>query len=161
MFLAHLTCVVVGFGSSFVYPFLGNEAKKRRGVQAQALSEASLATAKIITTPMIYAAGAFGLALAALGPYSLSDAWLSASMAVFLVAVLIAGFLHVPNLKQMTRLTVELAAMGPPPAGAAPSGPPPRVVELEARGKKAGMYGGILHLTFLVLMVLMIWKPGA
>jgi hypothetical protein len=51
--------------------------------------------------------------------------------------------------------------MGPPPEGVTPTGPPPQVAELERRGKLVKQYSGILHLSMLVILVLMIWKPGA
>lgn len=156
----HIGCMIVGFGSSFVYPILGNEGKKRRGIEAKALSDASLAAAKLVTTPVIYAGGAFGLVLALVGPWDIADLWLSAAIVVFLAAVLFAGFVHVPNLQRMNVLVTELAAMGAPPAGA-PAGPPPQAVEMEQRGKAAARNGGILHLSLIVLLYLMIWKPGA
>lgn len=161
LLLLHITCMIVGFGSSFVYPFLGNEAKKRRGIEAKALSDASLSTAEIITTPVIYAGGAFGLVLALVGPWDLADVWLSGAITVFLAAVVFAKLVHVPNLKAMNELITQLAAMGPPPEGGAPAGPPPQAAQLEARGKAAARNGGLLHLAMLVMLYLMIWKPGA
>ena len=161
LLLLHLVCVVVGFGSTFVYPFLGAQAQKRRGVEAAALSDSSLIAAKRVTTPVIYAAGAFGLILVLVGPAEFSDSWVGIAMALFIAAVLFSALVHVPNLLAMNKLTIELAAMGPPPAGAAASGPPPQVAEMEARGKRAAMNGGILHLAFLLLMIDMIFKPGA
>ena len=74
---------------------------------------------------------------------------------IYFVALGVSHGLHTPNLKAMNRLMAEMAA-GPPPEG----GPPPQVAELEARGKKAGMYGGILHLLFVAILLDMILKPG-
>lgn len=160
LLLLHIACMIVGFGSSFVYPILGGEAKQRRGIEAKALSEASLHAAHVVTTPVIYAGGLFGLLAALLGPWDLGDAWLSLAILLYLAAVLFARFVHVPNLEKMNALTAELAAMGPPPAGAT-GGPPPQAVEMERRGGAAARNGGVLHVTFLVILVLMIWKPGA
>jgi hypothetical protein len=156
LFLLHLTCVVVGFGSSFVYPILGVEGRRRGGAPAQALSQSTLLAAGRLTTPVIYLAGGFGLILAIVSPFDMGSAWIAIGLLVFLAAVLFAGFVHVPNLKAMDRLLGEVVAADP-----AAGGPPPQAAELDARGKKAAMYGGILHLAFLVLMIDMIWKPGA
>lgn len=161
LLFAHIVCMIVGFGSSFVYPILGNEAKKRRGIEAKALSDGSLHAAELVTTPVIYAGGAFGLVLGFVGPWDFADAWLSAAVVVFLAAVLFARFVHVPNLQRMNVLVTELAMMGPPPGGVAPAGPPPQAVEMEQRGKAAARNGGLLHLALVVLLYLMIWKPGA
>ncbi|MBI2704653.1 MAG: hypothetical protein HYX32_05100 [Actinobacteria bacterium] len=163
VFLLHLASVVVGFGSSFVYPVLG---AKARGLgpsspkESYAIAHAGLETSKIITTPMIYAAGAFGIVLVFLseGAFKFSQAWISIAFLLFIAAALIAALLHLPNLKAMDALQAKLAAgtVTPNPAG----GPPAEVAELAERGSKAGAYGGLLHVLWLLLMIDMIWKPG-
>jgi hypothetical protein len=64
----------------------------------------------------------------------------------------------------MRALMDELAAPGPPPGaggGSPPAGgPPPQVVEMEALGKRVGVVGATLNLSVVVILVLMIWKPG-
>jgi hypothetical protein len=50
--------------------------------------------------------------------------------------------------------------MGPPPAGAAPSGPPPQVAVMEALGQRLAMGGMFLNVLLVVLVALMVWKPG-
>jgi hypothetical protein len=65
---------------------------------------------------------------------------------------------HVPNLEAMARLGDELAGMGSPPAGASDQ-PPPPVAEMEKRGKAAARNGGLLHVAFATILILMVWKP--
>jgi hypothetical protein len=161
LFLLHLLCVTVGFGSTFVYPLLGKIASERTAAEGTVLTDAALYAAKRVTTPVIYAAGFFGLVLAIVGPYDMGKAWIAIAIVLFAAAVVFAGFVHVPNLVAMNKLSHQLSDAGPPPAGVAPSGPPPQVAQIEARGKRAAMNGGILHLVFLLLMLDMIWKPGA
>jgi hypothetical protein len=156
--VAHLLCVVVGFGSTFVYPLLGAAASKIRGKEAAAISDATLHSAERVTTPVIYAAAVFGLILVAVGPYDWSDRFVQAAIPIVIFGVLFAGFVHVPNLKAMNRLTHELAEMGPPPANEA-GGPPPQAIEMEERGKAAARNGAITTLVFLALLVLMVFKP--
>lgn len=155
--VAHLLCVVVGFGSTFVYPLLGAQASKIRGKEAAAISDATLFSAERVTTPVIYAAAVFGLILVAVGPYDWDARFVQAAIPIVLFGVLFAGFVHVPNLKAMNKLTHELANMGPPPAGA--QGPPPQAVEMERRGKAAQRNGAITTLVFLALILLMVFKP--
>jgi hypothetical protein len=50
--------------------------------------------------------------------------------------------------------------MGPPPEGAPAGGPPPQVAQLEAHGKKLGTFGPVLNIIAVVIIGLMIWKPG-
>ena len=157
VFLLHLLAVIVGFGSSFVYPVMGREARVRRGVEAHALTQASLRTAKAITTSPIYLAGATGILLVIMSDaIGFDEAWISIAFVLFIVSAVVAGALHLPNLRRMDELLGQMAGGGPPQGG-----PPPQLAELEQRGKRAGMYGGILHLSFLALMIDMIWKPGS
>jgi uncharacterized membrane protein len=160
----HILTVIVGFGSTFVYPLYAAKARAAGPPASLVMSEASIEVAKIVTTPVIYAAGVLGLLLVFVAddPGELfKEAWLSISMLLYLVAVLFSAFVHVPNLRAMVGIQESLAAKaagGPPPAGAE-GGPPAEVLELEARGKRAGMNGGILHLAFAVVLVLMVFKP--
>ena len=53
----------------------------------------------------------------------------------------------------------EQLVVGSVKAGA-DGGPPKEVAELGERSSKAAMYGGVLHVIWLLLMIDMIWKPG-
>jgi hypothetical protein len=160
--LLHIGAVVVGFGSSFVYPMFGSRSRQLGPTapkEAFALSDASMAASKVLTTPVIYAAGVFGVVLVLLsdGLIKFSQAWISIAFLLFIVAACIAGFLHNPNLKAMNALSEKIAAGNVTPGA---GGPPQEVLELQERGKRAAMFGGILHLLWLLLMIDMIWKPG-
>lgn len=162
--LLHLVAAVVGFGSSFVWPALAARARKMEPGQGYLLTSTALQLGKPLTTYPIYATGAFGLILVILsaaddfGPWGFDQTWISFALLLFIVAALIAAFLHYPNLKKMDELQARLVAGEAKPS---PNGPPAEVLELQERGKQAGMYGGLLHLLFLLLMILMVWKPGA
>ena len=158
----HVLAVIVGFGSTFVYPLLGNEAKKHPGLEAKGISNANQLAGQRLTEPAIYAAGALGVVLVFVGPSEWEDPWVGLSLVLYVAALFFSLFVHQPNLKRMDALVNELAAMGPPPEGAAaggppPGGPPPQVIEMEQRGKAAARNGGILHLAFFVILVLMVW----
>lgn len=167
----HVLAVIVGFGSTFVYPFTGNYASKHPGLEAKGISNANMVAGLKVTEPAIYAAGVLGLILVIVGPYGFDTTWVSLSIALYIAALVFSIFVHQPNLKRMDALVNELAAMGPPPArgdGPLPGGPsgpperetggpPPQVIEMEACGKAAARNGGILHLTFAVVLVLMVW----
>jgi hypothetical protein len=158
LLLLHLIAVVVGFGSSFVWPALASRARKMEPAQAYAINSTGLAVSKGLTTYAIYAAGFFGLVLVLVGePWEFSQTWISIALTLFIVGVGISIFLHAPNLKAMNALQESLVSGGGTPTQ---GGPPAEVAELQERGKRAGMYGGLLHLIFLLLMIDMIWKPG-
>jgi hypothetical protein len=157
--LLHVATVVVGFGSSFVWPAMATKARKLKGREGYAITHAGLEVSRVLTTPFIYAAGALGVVLIPLSgeAWEFSQSWISASFTVFIIVALVGAFAHAPNLKAMDELSRTLAEGTHTPTQ---GGPPPEVAELEARAKKAGMFGGILHLGWLILMYLMIFKPG-
>jgi hypothetical protein len=63
-----------------------------------------------------------------------------------------------PRVRRLIALQRELVAGGPPPAGA--GGPPPQVVEMEQLGKQVGLLGSLLNLAVVIILVLMVFKPG-
>jgi hypothetical protein len=164
LYLLHLATVVIGFGSSFVYPMLAVRARKlgpEAARESYAINHAAFEVSKMITTPVIYASGVLGVLLALLGKdegIEFSQLWISIAFVLFLAAALIAGLLHVPNLKAMDRVEEQLVSgnVKAPASG----GPPKQVAELAERGKKAASFGGLLHLFWLLLMIDMIWQPG-
>ncbi len=158
----HILTVIVGFGSTFVWPLLASRARAT-GDPAVMLhtSRVSFNGSKVLSTPFIYAAGATGLILVLFGATSdpayieFSDTWISIAFLLYIVGLVISIGFHTPNLKAMLALQEDLAA-APPSAG----GPPPQVAELEERGKKAAMFGGILHLLFALILIDMVFQPG-
>jgi hypothetical protein len=89
--------------------------------------------------------------------WKFSQTWVSIAFVLFLIGVGVSLFVHQPNLRAMNALQEKLVSGQATPAQ---GGPPAEVAELQARGKRAGMVGGILHLIFLLLVIDMIWKPG-
>jgi hypothetical protein len=155
LYLLHILLIVVGFGTSFAYPALAARARQLPPAEGHAIGHASLGISKGLTTYPIWAAGAVGIVLVAVSEgWKFSQAWVSIAFVLFFASALFAWFVHMPNLKRLDALQEELLA-GPPSQGS----PPPQVAEIQARGKRAGMYGGLLHLAFLLLVIDMIWKP--
>lgn len=162
----HIFCAIAGFGSVFFAGIYGAQAAKRKGREGLAITEAVDLVGEKVATPFIYGVFVLGIVLVLISEktWSFETLWVALSIGLFVVAIGISHGLHRPNLKKMLALTRELAEMGPPPDsgdGGPPSGSgPPQAVELAARGKKAALYGSILNLLVLVLLVLMVWKPG-
>lgn len=155
----HVLLVIVGFGSTFVYPITGRYASTHPGPEGKGISNANLLAGNRLSEPCIYASGVMGVVLVLVGPFGWSDQWVGISLALYLVAMVFSIAVHQPNIKKMDALVNELAAMGPPPGAEGPpaGGPPPQAVELAQRGKAAARNGGILHLLFAVILVLMVW----
>ena len=157
----HIGAAIVGFGSTFVWPFLAARARQSGdpAVMLQ-VSRISMDGGRTLTEGPIYAVGVTGLVLVIFGAtadpsyWSFSDTWVSIAMTLYIAGLVLSLAFHQPNLKRMLALQEEMAA-GPPPQG----GPPPQVAELQVRGKKAAMFGGILHLIFVLVLLDMVFKP--
>jgi hypothetical protein len=162
----HLLAVVVGFGTVFLNGVYGGEAKAAGGGAGLAISRATFKTAEIAQY-FIYAVFVFGILLVVLSktgdlqviPWS--DPWLSASMLLYFVGLGLSHGALRPAVKKMLGLQEELAAGGGPPPGAAAGGPPPQVAEMEQLGKRVALVSGILNVLIVVMLVLMVFKPGA
>jgi uncharacterized membrane protein len=173
----HILCVIVGFGGVMLNGIYGSESKRRKGAEGLAVFEATEKVGRIAEM-FIYAVPVFGIALILMShkQWTFSQAWVSAALAIYVVALTVVLAFHLPNLRRMGVLMRELVVMGPPPSvagGAVPEedidaqaaakamgGPPPQVAELERRGKLAGIYGGTLNLAVVAVVILMVWKPG-
>jgi Predicted integral membrane protein (DUF2269) len=154
--LLHLVAVIVGFGSSFMYPMLAVKARALGRRDAYALNHATYSIERPLSLYPIYASGALGIVLVIISDeaWKFSQTWISVAFLLFILTVLVAVFLHLPNLKAMDALEGELAAA----EGSVE--PPKQVAEYEERSSKKSMYGGVLHLLWFLLMIDMIWKPG-
>ncbi len=154
----HILTAIIGFGSTFVWPVLSVEARKLPPEQALVVNRIAMGASKKLTTPFTIATGILGAALIGMsdGFYEFSQSWVSLAFLLWLAGAGLALGLHGPNLGAMLALQEEMVAAGPPQGG-----PPPQVAELQERGKKAQMYGGILHLLFAVLLIVMVFMPEA
>ena len=159
VFMLHIISIIVGFGGVMLNGIYGAEAKKRKGAEGAAIGEANLAVSKI-AEKVIMSVPVWGILLVLLsdGTWKFSQAWVGAAIVLFIAVYAFAFFVQLKNQERMTALAVELAAGGPPPAGA--SGPPPQVAEMEALEKKLGMGGAFLSLMVVVMIYLMVFKPG-
>jgi uncharacterized membrane protein len=159
VFMLHIISIVVGFGGVVLNGIYGAEAKKRKGPGGAAIGEANLAVTKI-AEKVILTVPVWGILLVILsdGVWKFSQAWVAAAIVLFTLTMGFATGVQLKNQKRMSGLASELAAGGPPPAGA--SGPPPQVAEMEALEKKLGMGGAFLSFMIVVLIYVMVFKPG-
>lgn len=159
VFVLHLMAVIVGFGGVVLNGVYGAQAKKRPGVGGLAIGEANVAVSKL-AEKVILAVPVFGILLVVLsdGAWEFTQPWVVISMMLFVVSMAYALLVQVHNAERMNALAAELVAAGPPPAGA--SGPPPQVAKMEALEKKLAAGGAGLSLALVVMVALMVFKPG-
>jgi uncharacterized membrane protein len=158
----HILSAVVGFGGVFLNALYGQQAKARRGHEALAIAEANFLVSTVAEF-FIYAVFVFGVLLVVLSDdaWTFGQFWIWSSMALFIIGLGIAHGVLRPNVRRVNRLMAELAEMGAPPMGDSPGGPPRQVTELEERGQRVGLAGTTLNVLVVLILFLMIWKPGS
>lgn len=161
LFVLHLLTVIVGFGPLMLAGVFGVKAKARGGREGLAIAETTFEVAQIATWA-VYATPILGILLVLTSDdvWKFSQAWISLSFLLYFVALGVSHGIHQKNLRRMNELMAAMVA-GPAGGGAGGSGgPPPQVAELEERGKRAAMVGGILNLLTVIIIALMVYKPG-
>lgn len=160
LLVLHILSAIVGLGTVFLNGVYGAQVKKRRGPEGLAISEANLFVSEIATY-FIYAIFVFGILLVLVSDeaWEFSQTWVWMAMALYIVSLGISHRLLLPNVKKMQELSREMIAAGPP--SGPPTGPPPQAVEIEQRGKTVAACGATLNVLVVLILALMIWKPGA
>ena len=155
----HLVAAIVGFGGTTIAGIYGAKAAARRGREGVVIAETTYDVTQNWASWFVYAVPVLGILLVLLSEdvWKFSQAWISLSFLLYIVALGILHAAHLPNVRRMNALGAELAA-GAAPAGG--SGPPPQVAELERRGRLAGLLGAVLNVIWIVIVFLMVWKPG-
>jgi hypothetical protein len=156
----HILCAIVGFVAVYLNGVYGAEMKKRRGADSLAIYEANWRVTNI-GQYVILGVLIFGLALVGLSDsaWKFSQTWVWLAVTLFVIGLGVSHGILLPAMKRMGVLMREMVAAGPPPAGA-PAGPPPQAVEMEALGKRLGVAGGFLNVLIVVILIIMVWKPG-
>ena len=152
----HILCAIVGFGAVFLNGIYGQQAKARKGPEGLAISQANFLVSNI-GEYFIYAVFLLGIVLVLIGDnlFDFGQTWIWLAMLVFLSSLAVSHLMLRPRVKRMQALMEEVIS-GPPPAG----GPPPQVAEMEQLGKQIGMIAPALQVALVVILFLMIFKPG-
>ena len=145
----HILAVIIGFGGTFLATFYGAEAKARPGPEGSLIAATTLKVTDRVPTMAVYAVPVLGILLVLLSDdaWKFSQLWISLSFLLYIAIVVLAVVVHVPNLRHMvaTRNRID---EGGPNAG------------LAASERKAATFGGILNLLWIVILFLMVFKPG-
>jgi uncharacterized membrane protein len=155
----HIVAVVVGFGTVMLNGLYAARAKRAGGREGVAISEANTWISEKVAEPFIYAVFVLGILLVLVGDevWEWDQAWINISMLLYIVGIGLSHGLMRPSVRRMNALSAQLAAGGPT-AGAA--GPPPEVAEAEALEKRIAAVGMALNLLVVVIIFLMVFKPG-
>jgi uncharacterized membrane protein len=158
--MLHILTAIIGFGAVFLNAIYGQQARSRRGSEGLAISQANFLVSKV-GQYFIYAVFILGVLLVVLSDdvWSFSDSWIVAAIVLYAIGLGLSHGVQQPNVRRIIALQEELVSMGPPPAGATTGTPPPQVLELQERGRRAGIVGSILQLNLVVILMLMVWGP--
>jgi len=144
----HILAVIIGFGGMFIAGFYGNEARDRPGPEGLAVAETTLKVTGRFPSIAVGAVPILGILLILMSDdtWKFSEAWISLSFLLYIVLMGLATGIQVPAIRKLVAL--RSGAQG------AQSG------EMQALGKKAATVGAIVNLLWVVILVLMVFKPG-
>ena len=156
----HLLAVIIGLGTVFLNAIYGMQAKSRRGPEGLAVAQANLKVTEIAQY-FIYAIPIFGIALVFMSKtdgieiFKFSQTWVWLSLVLYVIALGLSHGVLLPAVKRMQVLMGEVIAAGPPTGG-----PPAQATEMEQLGKRIAPTGAALNLLIIVIVALMVFKPG-
>lgn len=155
--LLHILAAIVGFGAVFLNALYGAQVRARRGSEGLAILEANFLVSKV-GTYFIYAVFVLGIVLVLMSDdvWSFGDTWIWLSMLLYIVGIGLSHGVQQPSVRRMIALMEEMGTAGPPAAG-----PPPQAAEMQELGKRLGATGATLNVLLVVILYLMVFKPGA
>lgn len=156
--LLHILAAIIGFGGVILNGVYAARARQLPPEQNLAVMEVNSFVSMKVAEIFIYLVPIFGLGLVSMskGAYRWGDLWVWLSIVLYVLSLGVSHGLLMPTVKRMLNLQRELVAAGPPIGG-----PPPQVAQLEAMGKRVGGASMLLNTSLVVILVLMIWKPGS
>jgi hypothetical protein len=152
--ILHILAAMLAFGPAFAFGLiaaLGQKEPQHAGFAIEVID----AIESRMTIPIAVAVPLLGTALIFTGHFDLwKSEWLLISIGLYIIAFFFAVFVQNPNGK---RLIAAMKAMppGPPPPGAKPP------AEVLALGKKLQFGGMLLSSLVVIILVLMVWRPGS
>ncbi len=155
--LLHVVCVVGGFGG-LAYNGLTLALASRRGLEGVAVLQVNQQVAQLAEL-LVYGAFLFGLAAigASKSKYGFGQAWVSVAAALYVVDL---GLLHGvirPARKRYAATAEELSQV----TVLTERERPPQVAVLDGLSKRISLGWGAFDLVVVVVLYLMIFKPGA
>jgi hypothetical protein len=153
--LLHILCAIIGLGGVTLNGVYAVASRKALGHGGLAIVRANAKSTKIAEL-FIYAVPILGFGLVGLSDdaWSFSQTWLWMALVVYAIALGVALGLLLPTFRKYEALVEQVETSGVAPTPAVES-------TLDGLLKKQAAMGGSLHLIIVVLLYLMIWKPGA
>jgi uncharacterized membrane protein len=144
----HILAVIVGFGGMFIAGFYGNEARNRPGREGLAVAETTLKVTGMIPTVAVCAVPILGILLVLLSDdvWKFSEAWVSLSFLLYIVLMGLATGVQVPAIRKIVAL--RQGAEGA------------QSIEMQALGRRVATVSAVVNVLWVVVLFLMVFKPG-
>jgi len=155
----HIAGVIVAFGPTIAFPFLG-----ARAAQEPMHGNFVLRATEFLTERVVEPVAAFvfltGIGLIVTRGYNPLTLWLALAIVLFLITFAFANLVQLRTVRKMVALTNRPPgeSAGTPPGapgseGASPGGPPPEFVALSVKAARGGQFMGVMLFAILALMV--------
>lgn len=144
----HILASIIGFGGMFIAGFYGNESRNLPGREGLALAQTTLKVTGGIPTVAVCAVPILGILLILMSEDAIkfSAMWISLSFLLYIVLMGLATGIQVPTIRKMVAMRAG--------AEGAQSG------QVQAMGRKVATVGAIVNVLWVLILVLMVFKPG-
>lgn len=154
----HVLGAIFVFGPSVAFTFLASEARRmpQAGHFAAVVGDA---IERKVVLPGAVVQGVTGVCLILIGGFDLTqqaNRWLLGGIILYAIAIVFAFAVQARNAEKMVHLT-KTPPPAPAPGDPAPSGPPPEIV---ATGRALARGGMFLTGMIVLIVILMVTKPG-
>lgn len=156
----HIFSAIVAFGPNFAFPLIGMMGGKEPQHGNFALRVTAALEDKVVI-PVALSMPVSGVLMILTGNVPLNKFWFIAAMAVYVTAMVFAIVVQRGWVHQMIHLTEHMPSPTPAMAagpGAMQAGPPPEFLALRNKVQMGGMF---LTLLLVIIVALMIFRPGA
>ena len=146
----HIGGVIVAFGPTIAFPFIGSMAAKEPMHGNFALRVSAFLAERVVEPGAVFVF-LMGVGLIITRGYDLiEDLWVTVAIVLLVITFAFANLVQLPTVRKMIAMTNE------PPPPDAPPGPPPGFPELSARAARGGQF---MLLMVFVILFLMVVKP--
>ena len=144
----HILTAIIGFGGMFIAGFYGNESRTLPGREGLAVAQTTLKVTGQIPTVAVCAVPILGILLILMSEDAIkfSAMWISLSFLLYIVLMGLATGIQVPTIRKMVAMRAG--------ADGASS------MQVQAMGKKVATVGAIVNVLWVVILILMVFKPG-
>ena len=144
----HILAAIMGFGGMFIAGFYGNESRRLPADEGLVVAQATLKVSGQVPTVAVCAVPILGILLILMSEDAIkfSAMWVSLSFLLYIVLMGLATGIQVPTIRKMVAMRAG--------ADGATS------FEMQRMGKKVATISAVVNVLWVVILILMVFKPG-